>query len=122
MSESRRRPSGSPPYRDAGTQIIWREGDGPLGTGAPVGVGLLQGTGEFAGWYVNLEKPHVRDQGTVYTRAQVLDLVIDPDRTLVREDEDEDEDDRRRQSIGLPRGFSSTLSESRASLSYVLLA
>lgn len=50
---------------------------------------FTEGTGEFAGWYVNLEKPHVRDEDTVYTSDHVLDLVISPDRTMVRKDEDE---------------------------------
>ncbi len=168
MSENHRRPSGSPPYWPVGTQIMWREGDGPLGTGAtvvdtsvphfaqpvtvvrddadallvwlPTGTPVLRaaradgrgkrddrstlftaelvqdrgvhahfhqlrvaptgrpwsvwvfftkGTGEFAGWYVNLEKPHVRDERTVYTSDHVLDLVIQPDRAMVRKDEDE---------------------------------
>jgi len=168
VSQNHRRPSGSPPYWSAGTQVMWREGDGPLGTGATVvdasvphfaqpvtvvqddadalvvwlatgtpvlraaradGLGkrddastlftaelvqdrgvhacfdqlrvaptgrpwsvwvfFTEGTGEFAGWYVNLEEPHVRDQHTVYTSDHVLDLVIDPDRTMVRKDEDE---------------------------------
>ena len=31
-----RRPSGSAPYWLPGTQVMWREGDGPLGTGAAV--------------------------------------------------------------------------------------
>ena len=153
MSEEYRRPSGSPPYWPVGTQIVWREGDGPLGTGAtvvdtsvphfaqpmtvvrddseglvvwlPTGTPVLraaradglskrddqstlftaalvqergvhadfdqlrialtgrpwsvwvfftEGTGEFAGWYVNLEKPHIRDEHTVYTSDHVLDL------------------------------------------------
>ncbi len=166
--ENGRRPSGSPPYWPAGTQIMWREGDGPLGTGAtvvdtsvphfaqpvtvvrddadclvvwlPTGTPVLraaradglgkrddpstlftaalvqdcgvhahfnqlrvaptgrpwsvwvfftEGTGEFAGWYVNLEKPHVRDQCTVYTSDHVLDVVIQPGCTMVRKDEDE---------------------------------
>lgn len=168
VSGNQRRPSGSPPYWPAGTQIMWREGDGPLGTGATVvdtsvphfaspmtvvrddadalvvwlstgtpvlraaradGLGkrddpatmftaeLVQdrgvhavfdqlrvaptgrpwsvwvffeeGTGKFAGWYVNLERPHVRNEHTVYTSDHVLDLVIEPDRTIVRKDEDE---------------------------------
>jgi hypothetical protein len=168
VSDNDRRPSGSSPYWAAGTQIMWREGDGPLGTGATVvdtsvphfaqpltvvrddaegllvwlatgtpvlraaradGLGkrddsstlftteLVQhrgihelfdqlrvaptgrpwsvwvmfaaATGEFAGWYVNLEAPHVRDERTVYTSDHVLDLVITPDRSLVRKDEDE---------------------------------
>ena len=50
---------------------------------------FTEGTGEFAGWCVNLQKPHVRDERTVYTSDHVLDLVIEPDRTMVREDEDE---------------------------------
>jgi hypothetical protein len=168
MNGNHRRPSGSPPYWRPGTQIVWREGDGPLGTGPTVvdtsaphfaqpvtvvrddadalvawlrtgtpvlraaradGLGkrddpdtlftadLVQkrgthalhdqlriaptatpwsiwvffheGTGRFAGWYVNLERPHVRDARTVYTSDHVLDLVIEPDRTMVRKDEDE---------------------------------
>ncbi len=168
VSENHRGRSGSPPYWTAGTQIMWREGDGPLGTGARVvdtsvphfaqpvtvvrddadalvvwlstgtpvlragradGLGkrddtstlftaelvqnrgmhaqfdqlrvaptgrpwsvwvlFAEGTGDFAGWYVNLEKPHVRDERTVYTSDHVLDLVVKPDRTMVRKDEDE---------------------------------
>lgn len=168
VSGNHRRPSGTPPYWPAGEQIVWREGDGPLGTGAtvidtsgphfaqpvtvvrddadalvvwlPIGTPVLraaradglgkrddpstlftaelvkdagvhayfdqlrvaptgrpwsvwvfftEGTGEFAGWYVNLEKPHVRDKHTAYTSDHVLDLVISPDRTMVRKDEDE---------------------------------
>ena len=165
---ARRRSSGGSPYWSVGTQIVWREGDGPLGTGpavpdasvphfaqpmtvvrddadglvawlacgtpvlraaradgrgkrddpatlftaplvcergthglfdqlriAPTGqpwsVWLLfaEGDREFAGWYVNLEQPHVRDDRAVYTSDHVLDLVVAPDRTWVRKDEDE---------------------------------
>jgi hypothetical protein len=168
VTEDPRRPSGGPPYWQAGTQVVWREGDGPLGTGAmvvdmsvphfaqPVTVvrddadGLVvwlpcgtpvqraaradgrgkreepstmfttdlvhergthalfdqvriaptgrpwsvwvffaEETGEFAGWYVNLEEPHVRDDHSVYTSDHVLDLVVAPDRTVVRKDEEE---------------------------------
>jgi predicted RNA-binding protein associated with RNAse of E/G family len=170
VSESHRRPSGGPPYWSTGTQIMWRYGDGPLGTGAiieegntsvphfaePVtvvrddadalvawlaagtrvllaaradglgkrddkstlftaetvrAVGMWTGydvlriaptgrpwsvcvffdehSGEFAGWYVNLEDPHVRDGHAVYTSDHVLDLVIKPDRNMARKDEDE---------------------------------
>jgi hypothetical protein len=168
VSETLRRPSGGPPYWSAGTQIMWREGDGPLGTGplvvdpsvphfaqpvtvvrddadalvvwlatgtpvlraaradgldkradprtiftadlvpargvhrlyeqlrvAPTGrpwsvwALFTAGTGEFAHWYVNLERPHVRDRDTVYTSDHVLDLVVHPDRTISRKDEDE---------------------------------
>lgn len=47
-------------------------------------------TTEFAGWYVNLEDPHVRDeQHGVYTSDHVLDLEITPDRCLTRKDGDE---------------------------------
>jgi hypothetical protein len=60
-------------------------------TGRPWSVWVLftEGTGEFAGWYVNLERPHTRDEHTVYTSDHVLDLVIEPDRTMARKDEDE---------------------------------
>lgn len=61
----------------------------PTGRPWSVWVLLAEGSGEFAGWYVNLEAPHVRDQDTVFTSDHVLDLVIDPDRTVVRKDEDE---------------------------------
>ncbi|NUR06003.1 MAG: DUF402 domain-containing protein [Nocardioidaceae bacterium] len=167
MSHERRR-SGGPPYWSAGTQVIWREGTGPLGTGgtvvdtsvphfaqpvtvvrddadglvvwlrcgspvrraaradgrgkrddpgtlftadlvdergthtlfdqlrvAPTGrpwsvwVLFAGGSGELAGWYVNLEQPHVRDDRAVYTSDHVLDLVVDPDRSVTRKDEDE---------------------------------
>lgn len=163
-----RRPSGGSPYWGVGTQVVWREGDGALGTGAtvedtsvphfaqpvtvvrddvdglvawlacgtpvlraaradgrgkrddpdtlftaplvreraahalfdqlriaptgrPWSVWLLfaEGSGEFAGWYVNLEQPHTRDDCAVYTSDHVLDLVVAPDRTWVRKDEDE---------------------------------
>ncbi|HXH80472.1 DUF402 domain-containing protein [Nocardioides sp.] len=168
MTQMSRRPSGSPPYWSPGTQIMWREGSGALGTGAPVAdlavphfaqpvtvvrddadalvawlpvgtpvlraaradgldkradlstlftaevvqdhgvhawfdqlrvaptgrpwsvwVFFAEGTGEFAGWYVNLETPHVRDGDTVYTTDHVLDVVVDPDRSMRRKDEDE---------------------------------
>ena len=60
-------------------------------TGRPWSVWVLfaEHTGEFAGWYVNLEEPRTRDEQGVYTRDRVLDLVIDPDRTMARKDEDE---------------------------------
>ncbi|WP_243057542.1 DUF402 domain-containing protein [Nocardioides sp. SR21] len=162
------RPSGDPPYWPAGTEVVWREGAGPLGTGplavdatlphfactvtvvrddadglvawlrcatpvmraaradgrgkrddpdtlfttplvqehgthavndqlriAPTGqpwsvwLLLAQGSGDLAGWYVNLERPHVRDDRTLYTSDHVLDVVVSPDRTVVRKDEDE---------------------------------
>lgn len=46
-------------------------------------------TSEFAGWYVNLEDPHVRDEHSVYTSDHVLDLEVGPDRSTTRKDEDE---------------------------------
>lgn len=60
-------------------------------TGQPWSVWVLfaEGSGEFAGWYVNLEAPHVRDDRAIYTSDHVLDLVLDPDRTLARKDQDE---------------------------------
>ncbi len=61
----------------------------PTGRPWSVWVFFEEGTGDFAGWYVNFEKPHVRDRHTVYTSDHVLDLVIAPDRTVVRKDEDE---------------------------------
>jgi predicted RNA-binding protein associated with RNAse of E/G family len=48
-----------------------------------------EGTAEFAGWYVNLERAHVRDVRAVYTSDHVLDLWVAPDRTVLRKDEDE---------------------------------
>lgn len=166
MSENRLRPSGSPPYWPAGTQILWRSGGAPLATGEantstpqfvepmtvvrddadalvawlPVGTPVLRGaradgrgkrddkstlftaetaqdtgvwsdydvlrvaptgrpwtvsvlfaerTGEFAGWYVNLEETHVRDENSVYTRDHVLDVEVEPDGTCSLKDEDE---------------------------------
>lgn len=46
-------------------------------------------TGVFAGWYVNLEDPHVRDADTTYSKDHVLDVWVEPDRTHSRKDEDE---------------------------------
>jgi hypothetical protein len=60
-------------------------------TGRPWSVWVLfvEGTGELAGWYVNLERPHQRDAHDVCTSDHVLDLVVAPDRTEARKDEDE---------------------------------
>jgi len=60
-------------------------------TGRPWTVWVLfaEGSEEFVGWYVNLEARHVRDDDAVYTRDHVLDLVVEPDRTMTRKDEDE---------------------------------
>ncbi|MFF0264467.1 DUF402 domain-containing protein [Kribbella sp. NPDC004536] len=47
--------------------------------------------GAFRGWYVNLEREHVRDQASRRTSTvdHVLDLWINPDRTIEWKDEDE---------------------------------
>jgi hypothetical protein len=50
---------------------------------------FAEASGQFAGWYVNLERPHARDGHGVYTSDHVLDLVIGPDRTVIRKDQDE---------------------------------
>lgn len=44
---------------------------------------------EFEGWYVNIEDPHTRGEAEVRTRDHVLDLWVEPDRTMSRKDEDE---------------------------------
>ncbi len=61
----------------------------PTGRPWSVWVFFSEATAAFAGWYVNLERPHVRDEHAVYTSDHVLDLVVAPDRSLVRKDEDE---------------------------------
>ncbi|KRF35371.1 DUF402 domain-containing protein [Nocardioides sp. Soil805] len=150
------RPSGTPPYWEPGTRIVWRYGepdaphfagtltvvrddadglvawlardtpmlvveraDGRPGRSDPATMFTaerVQGTarwqgydvlrvaptgrawsvwvfftpeGEHVGWYVNLEDPHRRDAGTVYSSDHVLDLWVEPDRTRERKDEDE---------------------------------
>jgi predicted RNA-binding protein associated with RNAse of E/G family len=61
----------------------------PTGRPWSVWVFFTEGSEEFAGWHVNLGKPHVRNEHTAYTSDHVLDFVIEPDRTMVRKDEDE---------------------------------
>lgn len=61
----------------------------PTGRSWTVWAFFDEGTGEFAGWYVNLERPHIRDVRAVYTSDHVLDLWVAPDRTTSRKDEDE---------------------------------
>ena len=61
----------------------------PTGRPWSVWVFFAEGSGKFAGWYVNLEAPHVRDQRTVFTSDHVLDLFVDPDGSVMRKDEDE---------------------------------
>jgi hypothetical protein len=46
-------------------------------------------THAFEGWYVNLEDPHVREGLTTRSRDRVLDLWVEPDRTVQRKDEHE---------------------------------
>jgi len=76
--------------QDAG---VWTDYDvlriAPTGRPWTVWVLFTEHTGEFAGWYVNLEARHVRDDDAVYTRDHILDLMIEPDRTMARKDEDE---------------------------------
>jgi phage tail protein X len=61
----------------------------PTGCSWSVWVFFAEGSGAFAGWYVNLEQPHVRDQRSVFTSDHVLDIVIDPDRSVTRKDVEE---------------------------------
>ncbi|UUZ58115.1 DUF402 domain-containing protein [Nocardioides sp. B-3] len=58
-------------------------------TGCPWSVWLFFSSGGFAGWYVNLERPHVRTDRAVLTSDRVLDVVVAPDRTVTLKDEDE---------------------------------
>ncbi|MEQ7006448.1 DUF402 domain-containing protein [Actinopolymorpha sp. B17G11] len=59
-------------------------------TGVPWSVWVFwDDEGGHREWYVNLEQIHVRDKENVYTRDHVLDLVVHPDRRVVRKDEDE---------------------------------
>lgn len=46
-------------------------------------------SGAFEGWYVNIEDPHVRTDRTTRSRDHVLDIWVEPDRTIERKDEDE---------------------------------
>ncbi|WP_107775079.1 DUF402 domain-containing protein [Nocardioides sediminis] len=46
-------------------------------------------SGVFEGWYVNIEDPHVRTGRTTRSRDHVLDVWVEPDRTMERKDEDE---------------------------------
>jgi hypothetical protein len=46
-------------------------------------------TGEFVGWYCNIEDPHVRDHRATYSRDHVLDVWVEPDRSVRLKDEDE---------------------------------
>ncbi len=57
--------------------------------GRPWSVWLFFTSGEFVGWYVNLERPHVRAGCAVLTSDHVLDVVVSRDRTVRLKDEDE---------------------------------
>ena len=46
-------------------------------------------TGAFEGWYANIEDPHVRAGRTTRSRDHVLDVWVEPDRTVERKDEEE---------------------------------
>ncbi len=61
----------------------------PTGRPWSVWAFFAEGSGEFAGWYVNMEEPHLRDGRAVYTSDHVLDLVVSPDGVLTWKDEDE---------------------------------
>jgi predicted RNA-binding protein associated with RNAse of E/G family len=47
------------------------------------------GAGEFLGWYVNLEAPHLRDEANVYSEDHILDVLVQPNHECVRKDADE---------------------------------
>jgi uncharacterized protein len=46
-------------------------------------------TGEFEGWYCNIEEPHLRDDTATYSFDHVLDVWVEPDGAFERKDEDE---------------------------------
>lgn len=46
-------------------------------------------TGAFEGWYVNIEEPHTRSGTATRSRDQVLDVWVEPDRSVERKDDDE---------------------------------
>ncbi len=59
-------------------------------TGQPWSVWCFWGDDwSFRGWYVNLEDAHQRDRDSVVTQDHVLDLWVEPDRTVRWKDEDE---------------------------------
>lgn len=47
------------------------------------------GSGEFWGWYGNLERPHVRSEHGVHSHDHTLDLWLDADGWIIWKDEDE---------------------------------
>jgi predicted RNA-binding protein associated with RNAse of E/G family len=46
-------------------------------------------TASFEGYYCNIETVHVRDDHTTWSSDEVLDVWVEPDRTVGRKDEDE---------------------------------
>lgn len=46
-------------------------------------------TGAFEGWYVNIEEPHARSGTATRSRDQVLDVWVEPDRSVERKDDEE---------------------------------
>ena len=97
-----RRPDGSDLRADkstlftgqrVGVRKAWKHNDvlRIAAAGEPWSVWLLWDccTGEFKGWYGNLEAPLRRDGEMVLTRDLTLDLVVAPDRRHARKDEDE---------------------------------
>lgn len=59
-------------------------------TGAPWSVWCFWADGwAFRGWYVNLEDAHRREDGSVLSQDHVLDLWVEPDRSVRWKDEDE---------------------------------
>lgn len=46
-------------------------------------------SGEFWGWYCNIEEVHRRSGSTTWSSDQVLDVWVEPDRRFERKDEDE---------------------------------
>ena len=59
-------------------------------TGSPWSAWLFRDpSGDVAGWYINLERPHVRDETCVFSRDHVLDIWVPRDGHPRRKDEDE---------------------------------
>lgn len=74
-------------------ETVWRDRDvlriHPVNAWWSVWVCFRAVTGQFEGWYVNIEDPHTRDGLSTRTRDHVLDLMVEPDRSHCRKDEDE---------------------------------
>jgi len=73
-------------------QTVWRNNAlriAPPGKRWSVWLLFDDQSGEFGGWYVNIEDVHTRDATGVDTKDNVLDVVVAPDRSHRRKDEDE---------------------------------